>query len=225
MLFQNRQDAGRQLAEKLEKYKNKKNTIVFGLPRGGVVCAAQMAKVLHLPLDVIVVRKMGAPDNPELAIGAIDENGEGPINEEIVSNLQISQEYIEEERERAKTEAQRRLHIFRGDKAPLKLKGKTIILVDDGLATGATMRAAIYSVRAKKSKKVIVAIPVGASESIEKIKPDADEIYCLYTPSLFGSVGNFYEDFTQTSDEEVIKILTTEWFTTEWFATERFKTE
>ena len=204
-MFKNRRDAGQQLAKSLEKYKNAQNVILLALPRGGVVIADEIAKKLNLPLDIVVPRKIGAPGNPEYAIGAITETGEGIFNEEEIRK--IDKEWLKKEIEKEKQEAQRRLRVYRGDKPAVNLKDKIVILVDDGVATGLTLKAAIKSVRQKKPKKIVVAVPVGASDSIEEIKKEVDEVVCLYTPLFFGAVGQFYEEFGQTEDEEVIEIM------------------
>lgn len=207
MIFHDRQEAGKKLSLALLKYKNDKNTIILGLPRGGVVVAAEVAKALDLPLDIIVIRKMGAPMNSELAIGATDELGHTVLNEEIIESLEISENYLKEVKQKEQKMAEDRLNRYRGNRPPLSLKGKTAVLIDDGLATGATMRAAIHSVKEKKAKKVIVAVPVAPPETVEKLRKEADEIICLDMPVFFGAVGAFYEIFDQTSDEEVIELL------------------
>lgn len=204
MLFQNRADAGLKLAEKLEKYKNAPDTVILALPRGGVVVGYEVTKELNLPLDIIVPRKIGAPGNPEFAIGAITETGEMILNEEVFG---ISDEYLKNEAEKEKLEAERRLKLYRGSRPPLNLKNKTIIIVDDGLATGLTMRAAIVSVKKLGAQRIIVAIPVAPPDSVEFIKKEVDEIFYLDAPALFGAVGAFYKEFGQTTDEEVIDLL------------------
>ncbi|MEK7790919.1 MAG: phosphoribosyltransferase [Deltaproteobacteria bacterium] len=208
MIFHDRQEAGKKLSLALLKYKNDKNTIILGLPRGGVVVAAEIAKALDLPLDVMVIRKIGAPMNHELAIGATDELGHMVLNEEIIDSLGVTQDYIDKEKVKEQKLAEDRLNRYRQNRPPLSLKGKTVVLIDDGLATGATMRAAIHSAKGKKAKKVIVAVPVAPPETIEKLRKEADEIVCLDIPAFFGAVGAFYEIFDQTSDEEVMKLLT-----------------
>lgn len=206
-LFRDRKDAGQKLAHKLLSYRGKKNTWVLGLPRGGVVVAAEVAKVLSLPLDIIVTRKIGAPHNPELAIGAIDEKGHAIYNEELLEDLGVSQEYQKEEGAKEQKEAEHRLKIYRKNRPFLDLKNKTVILVDDGLATGATMRAAVYSAKAKGAQKVIVAIPVAALSSLEKLKEEANDIIYCDAPDSFGAVSGFYDHFDQTTDEEVMELL------------------
>lgn len=207
--FIDRIDAGKKLAEKLEKYKGIKNVIVLGLPRGGVVIAFEVAKKLRLPLDIIVVRKIGAPGNPEFAIGAIDENGQGDFNQEIINYYNISKGYLDQTIKSESEEAARRLKTYRGNRKPLELKGKTAIIIDDGIATGSTMFAAVKSAKAKGAKKIIVAIPVAATDSLASLKRErnVNEVVVLSAPSDFGAVGQFYEEFEQTTDQEVIKLL------------------
>lgn len=207
MMFKNRTDAGRKLAQALEKYKNAANTVILALPRGGVVVGYQVAKKLNLPLDIVVPRKIGAPGNPEFAIGAITETGEGIFDEETIKTYNISKDYIENEIKKEKAEAERRLKLYRGKRPCLVLTGKTVIVLDDGLATGLTMRAAIKTVKARNPRRIVVAIPIGPPDSIEMIKREVDEIIYLDAPFFFGAVGAFYEEFSQTTDEEVIELL------------------
>lgn len=207
MYFLDRKDAGLQLAKKLISYKNHPNTIVLGLPRGGVVTAAEIAKQLQLPLDIICARKIGAPNNPELAIGAVTETGEGYFNQDILDYIGVSSAYIQTQIEQEKKEAERRLRVYRQNRPPLNLKGKTAILVDDGIATGATMKASIQSVKASGADKIIVAAPVSAIETFDRIKEEVDEAIVLTTPIPFYAVGEFYRDFSQTTDKEVIDLL------------------
>lgn len=204
MIFKNRQDAGQKLAETLQNYKNAPNTIVLALPRGGVVVGYEIAKALNLPLDIVVPRKIGAPGNPEYAIGAIAETGDAILSEEEVRY--VKKEWLKQAMEEEKKEAQRRLITYRPGPPP-DLKNKTVILVDDGVATGFTMRAAVASIKARQPAKIIVAVPHGAQDSLEKIKSEADEVVCLYSPAAYWAVGAHYEEFPQTSDEEVIELL------------------
>lgn len=209
MLFKDRKDAGIILAEALIKYKNDPNTIVLGLPRGGIVVAYEIAKKLHLPLDVICPRKIGAPYNPEFAIGAITETGEGFFDQNIIEQLDIPPEYIKEEVAKEKEEAKRRLSVYRKNKPPiLSLENKKVIIVDDGIATGATMKAAIQSIKTKKPSKLVIAIPVAPKETLDEMEGTVDEIVCLATPPFFQAVGQFYHHFYQTTDQEVIDLLT-----------------
>ncbi|OGY41952.1 MAG: phosphoribosyltransferase [Candidatus Buchananbacteria bacterium RBG_13_36_9] len=207
MIFKNRQDAGQKLAEKLKEFKDQKETIILALPRGGVVTAFEIAKELNLPLDLVVPRKIGAPHNEEYAIGAITESGEGIFNQEVIDSLKISKEYLNNKVTEEKKEAERRLKTYRQDRPILNLENKTVIIVDDGIATGLTMRAAIKSVREKGAKKIIVAVPVSAKDSLKIIQAEVDKVICLDAPLFFGAVGAFYEDFGQTSDEEVIELM------------------
>ena len=207
MLFKDRQDAGRQLALQLLKYKDKSAVIVLGLARGGVVTAAAAAAGLHLPLNVIVVRKIGAPGNEELAIGAIAEHEEGIFNDHLIGLLGVSSDYLKKETERQKRILKERLSLYRGKAAPLHLKDKVAILVDDGIATGASMRVAIASVRHAGVKKIVLAVPVAAPDSLRKISREVDETVCLSSPAFFEAVGSFYRLFDQTTDEEVIQLL------------------
>ena len=205
MFFKNRKDAGLQLAKRL-KILSLKNPIVIGLPRGGVVVAAIVAQELHCALDVIVPRKLGAPHNPELAIGALA--GECLVlNEEIIETLEVSKEWIEAEKIRQQQEAARRLALFRKDKPPLDVRGKTVILVDDGIATGATMRASLAFMKKNSCLQCIIAIPIGPHDVIEEFLKAGEEVICLDAPLAFSAVGEFYEDFPQTEDREVIDLL------------------
>jgi len=207
MIFQDRKQAGQKLAEELKEFKDQKETIILALPRGGVVVAFEIAKELNLPLDLVVPRKIGAPNNEEYAIGAITESGEGIFNQEAIDSLNIPKEYLDKKVAEEKKEAQRRLTAYRQDRPLLNLENKTVIIVDDGIATGLTVRAAIKSVKEKNAKKVIVAVPVSAQDSLKIIKKEADQIICLDAPLFFGAVGAFYDDFGQTTDEEVIELM------------------
>jgi putative phosphoribosyl transferase len=207
MIFQDRHDAGKQLVHLLAKYKNRPQAIVLGLPRGGVVTAYEVAKGLQLPLDVTCPRKIGAPFNQELAIGAITETGEGVFNEDLITRLEIPEIYISHAIEIEKKQAQRRVNLYRKNRPNLSLEGKTVILVDDGLATGATMKAAIKSVKVAGADKIVVAVPISPPDTFQEIKEEVDEAFCLDTPIFFQAVGQFYEDFSQTEDEEVIELL------------------
>lgn len=207
MIFQNRNDAGNKLAQELSAYSNKDNVIVLGLARGGVVVADCIAKVLHVPLDVVIVRKVGAPDNPELALGAVTEEGEGIFNEDLIAMLGVSREYLDAEVEKEKEEVKARKKLFLKGKKPVSIEGKIVLLVDDGIATGASMKVAIESVRSQKAQKVVVVVPVAAPESLREISKLADEVVCLSEPPNFPAVGAFYREFTQVSDRQVSEIL------------------
>ncbi|MBI2640664.1 MAG: endolytic transglycosylase MltG [Candidatus Sungbacteria bacterium] len=205
MIFKNRREAGEKLAQALAKYKTAADTIILALPRGGVVVGYEVSKELGLPLDIVVPRKIGAPGNPEYAVGAITETGEGVFNED--ETRHIDQEWLVREIEKEKKEAERRLKLYRGDKPYPDVTGRIVILVDDGIATGFTMRAAIKSVRVKNPQKIIVAVPHGAADSLAQLRKEADEVIALEEPEWYGAVGAFYEEFGQTSDEEVIALL------------------
>jgi putative phosphoribosyl transferase len=184
-----------------------KGAIVLAIPRGGVVVGFEVAHALNISLDLIIPRKIRAPDNPELAIGALTEDGTVILDDELVKYLQVSKEYIREESERQRLEIERRLKLYKGDAPYPSLKNREVVIVDDGIATGSTMKAAVASVRMRGAKTVLVAVPVGPFSSIEEFKREADNVICLYTPEPFYAIGQFYEDFTQTSDEEVKRLL------------------
>lgn len=205
MTFKNREDAGQKLACALKQYKNNKDVVLVALPRGGVVIAYEIAKELNLPLDIVVTRKIGALGNPEYAIGAITEIGEGIFNEDEIAR--VDKKWLDKEIKKEKQEAERRLKVYRGGKPALNLKDKIVILVDDGIATGYTMRAAVKSVRVADPKKIIVAVPHGARDTIEVLRKEVDEVICLHIPTFYMAVGQFYEEFEQTSDKEVIAKL------------------
>lgn len=207
MIFKDRKDAGKQLFPLLKNYQDDPDTIVIGLPRGGVVTAYEISHALHLPLDIVCPRKIGAPQNPELAIGAITETGEGNYNARLIEILGVSEGYLKRKVEEEKKIAQHRLNLYRSNRPPRNLKGKKVILVDDGLATGATMKAAIKTVQAEEAEKIIVAVPVSPIETLQEIEDEVDEVVCLSTPVSFAAVGQFYEEFWATTDEEVIKLL------------------
>lgn len=184
-----------------------KGAVVLAIPRGGVVVGFEVAHALNISLDLIIPRKIRAPDNPELAIGALTEDGTVILDDELVKYLQVSEEYVREESERQRLEIERRLKLYRGDAPYPSLKNREVVIVDDGIATGSTMKAAVASVRMRGAKTILVAVPVGPFSSIEELKREADNVICLYTPEPFHAIGQFYEDFTQTSDEEVRRLL------------------
>ena len=204
--FADRVDAGKRLASALKDFAGK-NGIVLAIPRGGVVVGYEIAKVLGLPLDVIIPRKIGAPANPELAIGAMTEDGTTILDDRLVTYMGVTQEYIKEESERQKHEIERRLKLYRQDTPYPSLKGLDVIIVDDGIATGSTMKAALASVKNRGASTVIVAVPVGPPSTIKELKKQADKVICLYTPEYFSAIGQFYRDFTQTTDDEAIRLL------------------
>jgi putative phosphoribosyl transferase len=203
--FTDRIDAGKKLGLSLKHFKGK--GFVLAIPRGGIVVGYVIAKELGLPLDVIIPRKIGAPDNPELAIGAVAEDGTAILDNRLVSYLGISQEYIKEETERQKQEIHRRSKIYRQDAGYPDVKGLDVIVVDDGIATGSTMKAALASVKNRGAASVTVAVPVGPPSTIEELEKMADRVVCLYKPKFFQAIGQFYSDFSQTEDKEVIELL------------------
>jgi len=207
MLFKDRSDAALKLASKLMHYKDRADVIVLALPRGGVVTGYEISKELNCPLDIIIIRKIGFPGQPELAIGAVSETGAVILNEDMVSSYRIPENYIDSEIKKQEEEISRRKILYRGGKGIPELDGKVIILVDDGVATGATMKAAIAALKTEKIKHLVVAVPVASPDSAENIKAMVDEWVCLDTPYYFTSVGSFYRDFSQVSDDEVVELL------------------
>ena len=205
--FKNRSEAGKQLATKLTHYKNTTQSIVLGLPRGGVVTAFEVAQVLNLPLDIVVPRKIGAPDNPELAIGAVTEDGSLLLDKDIVSLFHISKQYLDQAVAEEVKEAQRRLAAYRKKRPPLNLFNKTVIIVDDGVATGLTMLAAIKSVQKKGAAYIVVAIPITSTQALNKIQQLVDEVITLSIPKDFVAISVFYDQFEQTTDEEVMQLM------------------
>jgi len=205
-LFRDRQDAAGRLAEKLGGYAGT-GAVVLGLPRGGVPVAADVAARLGLPLDVFIVRKLGVPGYPELAMGAIATGGVRVMNHAIVRELGIPDDAIDAVAQSEAAELERREAVYRADRAPLDVQGKTVILVDDGLATGATMLAAVRALRARHAGRIVVAVPVGAPETCTMLTEEADEVVCAAAPQPFLAVGHWYQDFAQTSDEEVRALL------------------
>ncbi len=207
MQFRDRSDGGRQLVPRLEKYKGQPDTLVVGLARGGVVTAFEVAKGLSLPLVAFVVRKIGAPGNEELALGAISETGDALLNQHMISMVGASPDYLKRTMEKERKVAQERSLRYRKKTTPADFNGKTIILVDDGIATGASMEVAIQSMHKAKAKKIVLAVPVAAPDSLHRLGKEVDEVVCLSAPSMFNAVGAFYRQFGQTSDEEIMQLL------------------
>lgn len=205
--FVNRKEAGEILAEALSGYAGKSGTLVLALPRGGVPVAYEVAKALSAPLDLWLVRKLGVPGQEELAMGAIAGKNTLVLNDDIIAALNISQPTIDSIIAREQAELERRNKHYRHGKPPPDVGGNTILIIDDGVATGATMRAAIASLRQAAAARVIAAVPVGAMSTCRKIGQEADELVCLHTPEPFYGVGQWYSDFSQTSDEEVLALL------------------
>ena len=205
--FRDRYEAGRRLAGKLDRYKGQANVIVLGLARGGVPVAYEVAKSLGAPLDVFVVRKLGAPGHEELAMGAIATGGVRVLNMTVIRQLGIDEEFIEAAAIRETRELERREKLYRSDRAPLSMKDRTVILIDDGLATGTSMRVAITVARQQAAARVVVGVPVGAAETHRELLTEADDVHCVVMPADFYAVGLWYENFEQTSDEEVRDLL------------------
>ncbi len=205
--FADREDAGRRLAAALESYRDAPGLLVLGLPRGGVPVAAEVARGLGAPMDVFLVRKLGVPAHPELAFGAIAGDGEVVLNREVVSLYGLDEASAGRVAARERAELLRREELYRKGMPALELGGRTVILVDDGLATGATMKAAAAAVKAHGPKRVIVAVPVGAAETCADLESVADEVVCLATPEPFQAVGLWYENFDQTTDAQVLELL------------------
>src|SRR5438477_2087852 len=206
-VFPNRAEAGRLLGLKLSKYAGRDDVIVLGLPRGGVPVAYEVARALRVPLDVFIVRKLGVPGFEELAVGAIASGGVRVLNEEVANALPNRDAIIEAVTAKETAELERREREYRDGRPAPELAGKTIILIDDGLATGATMRAAVKALRQRGAAKIVVAVPVGPPETCREFEDEADEVVCASAPEFFQAVGQYYEDFSQTSDDEVRQLL------------------
>jgi len=205
--FSNRRDAGQQLAAKLTAYKDKPDVIVLGIPRGGVVVAAQVARALNVPLDIFITRKIGAPFNHELALGAVASDGTVVLDEPLIHELRVPRRLIERETEIQKREIRRRLELFRKDRPALALENKTVIVVDDGIATGSTIIAALRALRHSRPARLVLAVPVAPAQAVPQLRAECDELVLLDTPEPFMAVGFFYEDFEQVTDEEAVNLL------------------
>ncbi|HEX9160186.1 MAG TPA: phosphoribosyltransferase [Thermoanaerobaculia bacterium] len=205
--FADRTDAGKQLASALSHYRGKPDVIVLGLPRGGVVAAAAIAQRLDLPLDTLVVRKLCAPGHEELGIGAIGPDGVRVLNDDMLRVLHVTPERIDSEIREEVLEIDLRERLYRGNSAPRDLRGKTVILVDDGVATGATMEAAIAVIRNRHAARIVVAVPVAPIDTSERLRSEADELVCLEMPAPFFAVGYWYTNFTPVEDNEVVALL------------------
>lgn len=207
ILYRDRTDAGRQLGERLAEFKDKDDVLVLALPRGGVPVAYEIAIAVNAPLDVLTVRKLGTPGQPELAMGAIASGGVRVMNEEVLRLCGVTAEEIEAVAARELAELARREQAYRGERKLPAIAGKVVILVDDGVATGATMKAAVAALRQIEPARIVVAVPHGAAETIEALASEADEVVCLATPWPYMAVGSWYQNFTQVSDEEVARLL------------------
>lgn len=206
-LYRDRIEAGRVLATKLTAYANRPDVLVLALPRGGIPVAYEVAKALHVPLDIFLVRKLGVPGHEELAMGAIALGGIRVINKGVVETLHIPDDVIEAVTQKEQQVLEQRERLYRDDRALPDVRNRTILLIDDGLATGTTMRAAAHALRQRQPARLVVAVPVGAPQTCEELRPEVDEIICTETPACFYGVGRWYEDFSQISDEEVYNLL------------------
>lgn len=206
-VFRDRVEAGKLLAERLARYAHRNDVIVLGLPRGGVPVAFEVSTRLGAPLDVLVVRKLGAPGQPELAMGAISSGGVRVIDQDVVRLLRVSPGSLEAVAAREERELQRREQLYRGHGAPPEIRGKTVILVDDGIATGSTMRAAVRALGRQHPARLVIAVPTVAAACYQELSREVDEMVALMTPEEFFAVGQWYEDFSPTSDEEVTRLL------------------
>ncbi len=204
--FEDRREAGRRLAEKLSRFKDER-PVVFALPRGGVPVGYEISRALEAPLDVFVSRKLGAPGQPEFGIGAVAAGGVRVLNEDVLRRLGIPDDYVEQITARETAEVERRLRYFRGERPEPDVGGRTAILVDDGLATGVTARAAVEALRSRGPQRLVLAAPVCAAQTAQLLGPEVDEVVCLESPSDLGAIGFWYKNFEQTSDEEVVELL------------------
>ena len=207
MRFTNRIDAGRRLADRLPAYAGRPDVVVLALPRGGVPVAYEVASRLGAPFDIFLVRKLGVPGQEELAMGAISEGGVEVLSEDLIRQLRIPDAFVRQTAARERLELDRRDTFYREGRGLISVRGQVVILVDDGLATGSTMEAAVLGLRRLEPARIVVAVPVGAKETCERLRNIADEVVCLETPEPFQAVGLWYDDFSQTSDEEVRRLL------------------
>lgn len=205
-IFRDREDAGRRLAERLERYRDE-DVVVLALPRGGVPVGYEVSRALDAPLDVFVARKVGAPGQPELAIGAVAPGGVRMVNERVVRELGVSEDWIESAAEKELAEVARRMRRFRGERPEPEIEGRTVILVDDGIATGMTVRAAVRAIREKRPRRIVLAVPVCAGVTAEALSREVDELVCLQIPQDLWAIGLWYENFRQLEDEEVVELL------------------
>jgi putative phosphoribosyl transferase len=207
MIYRNRIEAGKRLAEHLQDYANRDDVLVLALPRGGVPVAYEVAAALHAPLDIFLVRKLGVPGQEELAMGAIATGGVRVLNEDVVRYLDIPGNVIDAVAANEERELERRERLYRDDRPPPDVRGRTVILIDDGLATGSTMRAAAAALRKKQPARIVVGVPVSAAETCDEFRMEVDEIICAAMPEPFQGVGLWYKDFSQTTDQEVRDLL------------------
>ncbi len=208
MILSNRQDAGRRLARELLRFRGS-DVVVLALPRGGVPVGFEIAQALDAPLDLVLVRKIGAPFQRELAVAAVvdGETPETVTNEDVLAELSLTPDYVREEAAHELREIERRRRLYLEGRPPLPVEGRTAIVVDDGIATGATMRAALHAVRRRRPARLVLAVPVAPPDTIEELRGEVDEVVCLATPAFFGAIGAFYDDFRQLEDDEVRELL------------------
>lgn len=204
--FIDRREAGKLLAEELSSYRGQK-AVVLGIPRGGIIVAQELALALEADMDIVLAHKLRTPGYTELAMGSVTEDGKLFLNEEVVRTLGVAEAYIQQEKARQMAEIRRRTELFRHGRPKVPLAGRTVVVTDDGVATGATTQAALWAVRLEKPEKLIVALPVGPEDTIKRLVEDVDEMICLRTPPLFAAVGQFYVRFEPVEDEEVLEIL------------------
>jgi putative phosphoribosyl transferase len=207
MIFQDRVDAGRKLAKRLAAYAKRKDVIVLGIPRGGVPVAFELARALEAPLDVFLSRKLGVPGQEELAFGAVASGNVRVLDRQIIEAVGVSETQIAQTTQAVKADLERRERLFRGSRPPLKVEGRTVILVDDGIATGSSIRAAIRALRQMKPARIVVAVPVAPVSTCDCLRREVDELVCLHTPESFFAIGQFYADFSQVPDEDVAGLL------------------
>jgi putative phosphoribosyl transferase len=207
MIFLNRTDAGRKLAGRLAAYANRADVIVLALPRGGVPVAFEVARALHAPLDVFLSRKLGVPGQEELAFGALASGGVRVLDQDLIRQVGISPEEVARVTKKAKKELERRESVYRAGRPPLRVEGLTALLVDDGIATGSSIRAGAKALREMKPARIVIAVPVAPASTCKRLRDEVDELVCLHMPEMFFAIGQFYEDFSQLSDEEVIDFL------------------
>jgi len=208
MHFADRREAGRKLAEALGRYRDA-HPVVLGVPRGGVPVACEVARHLAAPLDLVIVRKLGAPEQPELAIGALvdGDHPEEVLNPDVIALARVPRGYVEREAARQLVEIRRREALYRPGSAPLQLRGRTVIVVDDGIATGASIRAALRAVRRAAPERLVLAVPVAPPDTVASLRAEVDDLVCLHSPEDFYAVGQFYDDFSQTTDDDVVRLL------------------
>jgi len=208
--FRDREEAGRELARALMEFRGK-NVVILGMPRGGVVVANEVAEVLGAPLDIVVTRKIGAPGEPEFALGAITQEGDVIVDSQAAESVGASPEYLQEEVRRKRLEVKERMRSLRGDMPYPSLEGKTVIIVDDGMATGNSMRAAVQSVRRRSPREVVVSVPVAPQEAVTELSREGTRVVCLERPRFFFAIGGFYKNFGQVEDSEVKELLENRW--------------